>query len=62
MNSVFSLIKEPLTYPHYTGISKRTNTVDITIKMPARGEIHHLAIDATGLKVFGESEWDIEEA
>lgn len=35
---------------------QRAKTADIPIKMPARGEIRHLAIDVTGLKVFGEGE------
>lgn len=46
-----------ITCPNYSSISKQAKTVDIPIKMPARGEIRHLAIDATGLKVFGEDEW-----
>ncbi len=29
--------------------------------MPARGEIRHLAIDVTGLKVFGEGEWTMKK-
>ncbi len=61
MNSVFSLMKVPLTCPNYSSISKRAKTVDISIKMPARGEIRHLAIDATGLKVFGEGEWKMKK-
>lgn len=61
MDSVFSLMKVPLTSPNYSSISKQAKTVDIPIKMPARGEIRHLAIDATGLKVFGEGEWKMKK-
>lgn len=61
MESVFSLMKVPLTSPNYSSIIKRAKTVDIPIKMPARGEIRHLAIDATGLKVFGEGEWKMKK-
>lgn len=55
------MMKVPLTSPNYSSISKRAKTVDISIKMPARGEIRHLAIDATGLKVFGEGEWKMKK-
>ena len=61
MDSVFKLMKVPLRCPNYSSISKRAKTVDISIKMPARGEIRHLAIDATGLKVFGEGEWKMKK-
>jgi len=57
MDSIFSLMKVPLKCPNYSSISKRAKRVNVSIKMPVRGEIKHLAIDATGLKVFGEGEW-----
>ena len=61
MDSVFSLMNVPLKCPNYSSISKRAKTVDISIKMPVRGEIRHLAIDSTGLKVFGEGEWHMKK-
>ncbi len=61
LNSIFSLMKLPLRSPGYTCISKRAKTVNISIKMPIRGEIRHLAIDSTGLKVFGEGEWKMKK-
>ncbi|MET2898756.1 IS5 family transposase [Vibrio rotiferianus] len=57
INSILSLMKISLRCPSYTRISRRAKNVDVSIKMPARGEIRHLAIDATGLKVFGDGEW-----
>ncbi|WP_457774952.1 transposase [Serratia fonticola] len=58
MKSVFNL---PLCCPDYSLASKRANSVNISIKMPTRGEISHLVIDATGLKVFGEGEWKVDQ-
>ena len=61
MNSVFQLMKVPLTCPNYSSISKRAKDLDINIKFPASGEIRHLVIDSTGLKVFGEGEWKVKK-
>ncbi|UXI00529.1 IS5 family transposase [Photobacterium sp. TY1-4] len=42
------------------GNQRHSKTVDIPTQVLARGEIRHLAIDATGLKVFGEGEWKMK--
>jgi hypothetical protein len=57
INSVFKLAQLPLSCPHYSCISKRAKTVNVTFKPKTKGAIQHLAIDATGLKVYGEGEW-----
>lgn len=49
----------PLTSPDYTCISKRSKTVQVKYRNKSRGAIHHIAIDSTGLKVFGEGEWKV---
>lgn len=61
INSVFQLAKVPLVCPHYTCISKRAKSVDVSFKAKTRGIIKHLAIDATGLKVYGEGEWKVKK-
>ncbi|MFB2659115.1 IS5 family transposase [Shewanella xiamenensis] len=61
INSVFQLAQVPLVCPHYTCISKRAKTVNIAFKTKSRGAIAHLAIDATGLKVYGEGEWKVKK-
>lgn len=61
INSVFKLANVPLVCPHYTCISKRAKTVNISFKTKTRGAIEHLAIDATGLKVYGEGEWKVKK-
>jgi hypothetical protein len=46
----------PLISPGYSSISKWAKTVDIKYRLPSRGAVTHLVIDATGLKVFCEGE------
>jgi hypothetical protein len=61
VDSIFALMKVPLNCPDYTCISKRAKSVNIPFKTPTRGEIAHLVIDSTGLKVFGEGEWKVKK-
>ncbi|OIN15366.1 hypothetical protein AO411_2022810 [Salmonella enterica subsp. enterica serovar Sarajane] len=59
VDSIFKVMELLLCCPDYSLVSKRTKSVNISIKTPARGEIEHLVIDSTGLKVFGEGEWKV---
>lgn len=61
VDSIFKLMELPLCYPDYSLVSKRAKSVNISIKTPTRGEISHLVIDSTGLKVFGEGEWKVRQ-
>ncbi|WP_425667491.1 IS5 family transposase [Vibrio tubiashii] len=61
INSIFKLAQLPLSCPHYSCISKRAKTVNVAFKTKTKGTIQHLAIDATGLKVFGEGEWKVKK-
>lgn len=61
VDSIFKLMGLLLRCPDYSLISKRAKTVKISIKTPTRGEIAHLVIDGTGLKVFGEGEWKVRQ-
>lgn len=61
IDSVFKLANAPLVCPHYTCISRRAKDVDVNFKASTRGAIQHLAIDATGLKVYGEGEWKVKK-
>nr|WP_267712587.1 IS5 family transposase [Klebsiella pneumoniae] len=53
IDSIFSLMNVPLRCPDYSCVSRRAKSVNISFKTPTRGEIAHLVIDSTGLKVFG---------
>lgn len=61
LDSVFKLANIPLVCPHYTCISRRSKDVEVSFKTKTRGAIQHLAIDATGLKVYGEGEWKVKK-
>lgn len=61
VDSIFRKMVLPLRCPDYSLVSKRSKTVNISIKTPTRGEISHLVIDSTGLKVFGEGEWKVRQ-
>ncbi|MEZ8843907.1 IS5 family transposase [Vibrio splendidus] len=61
IDSIFELLEVPLTPPDYTCISKRSKTVQVKYRNKSRGAIRHIAIDSTGLKVFGEGEWKVKK-
>lgn len=61
VDSIFTLMTLSLRCPDYSLVSKRAKSVNISIKTPTRGEISHLVIDSTGLKVFGEGEWKVRQ-
>ena len=61
VDSTFTLMKLPLRCPDYSCVSRRAKSVSIPFKNPTRGEIAHLVIDSTGLKVFGEGEWKVKK-
>lgn len=60
IDSIFALMGVPLRSPDYTSVSKWAKSVNVSFKTPTRGEIAHLGIDSTGLKVFGEGEWKVK--
>ncbi|ATF09578.1 Mobile element protein [Candidatus Enterovibrio altilux] len=59
INPVFKFVQLPLSYPHYSCISKRTKTINVTLKTQNKGSTHNLAIDSTGLKAYGERRWEV---
>ncbi|HGF5132331.1 IS5 family transposase [Vibrio parahaemolyticus] len=61
IDSVFSLANVPIVCPHSSCISRRAKQVEVSFKPKTRGAIQHLAIDATGLKVYGEGEWKVKK-
>lgn len=61
IDSIFTLMKLPLRCPDYSCVSRRAKSASIPFKNPTRGEITHLVIDSTGLKVFGEGKWKVKK-
>ncbi|ATF09781.1 Mobile element protein [Candidatus Enterovibrio altilux] len=43
-----------MSYPHYSCISKRAKTVNVTFKKKNKRTIPYLAIDFTGFTVYSE--------
>jgi len=58
---IFALMGVPLRSLDYSGVSKRTKSVNVSFKMSTRDEIAHMVIDSTGLKFFGEGEWKVKK-
>ncbi|MDV5500963.1 IS5 family transposase [Klebsiella pneumoniae] len=61
IDSIFSLMNVPLRCPDYSCVSRRAKSVNVSFKTPTRGEIAHLVIDSTGLKVFGEGGVEVKK-
>ena len=61
IDSIFVLLSVLLRCPDYNCVSRRAKSVSVSFKTPTRGEIVHLVIDSTGLKVFGEGECKLKK-
>ncbi|ENS3351536.1 IS5 family transposase [Salmonella enterica] len=61
IDSIFTLMGVPLRCLNYTCVSRRAKSVNVSFKTVTRGEITHLVIDSTGLKLFGEGEWKVKK-
>ncbi len=61
LNSVLKLANIPFVSPHDPCINCRSKKVEVLCKTKTRGAIQHFAIDATGLKVYGEGEWKVKK-
>ncbi|MBA8667896.1 IS5 family transposase [Holosporaceae bacterium 'Namur'] len=57
VRSIFELIKLKLLVPEFSRLSKRAKYLLNRIKLSPLTEHGCLAIDSTGIKVYGESEW-----
>ena len=48
-----------LELPHYSTVSRRSKELSVDLNpLPTNGTVH-LAIDSTGLKIYGEGEWKV---
>ena len=57
VSSVLGLMRVRLPAPHYSTLSRRARRLELSLAAPKR--IHHLVIDSSGLKVYGEGEWRV---
>jgi Transposase DDE domain len=56
VRSLIHLLRLSLPAPHYSTLSRRAASLEITLPRLSGGPLH-LAIDSTGMKVYGEGEW-----
>ncbi len=61
LDSLFELMNVPLCALDYSCVSKRARSVTVAYRQPPKGGITDLVIDSTGLKAFGEGEWQIRK-
>jgi Transposase DDE domain len=58
VSSVLRLLGSDLPAPHYSTLSRRAAALEV--KLPRRGTGPlHLAVDSTGVKLYGEGEWKV---
>jgi hypothetical protein len=59
LHDLTRLLGLEITVPHYSTFSRRAATLSVPkLARPTDGPVH-LAVDATGLKVYGEGEWKV---
>lgn len=59
IQSLFNLLDINLPVPSYTTLSRRLRQLDVQLNLPLQTEPIALAIDSSGLKVYGEGEWKV---
>lgn len=60
--SLFKLMNIDLNVPHYSTLSRRLEHIPCDlVNTLAPDEPIHLALDSTGLKVYGEGEWKVRQ-
>jgi len=59
LESIFRLMNVNLPVPHYSTFSRRMAKLHIELNARRKAEPMVLAIDSSGLKVFGEGEWKV---
>lgn len=56
--SVLRLMGADAPAPHYSTLSRRAATLEVKLPRLGTGPLH-LAVDSTGLKLYGEGEWKV---
>jgi hypothetical protein len=58
VRSVLRLLGTDLSAPHYSTLSRRAASLEVRLGRLGTGPLH-LAVDSTGLKLYGEGEWKV---
>jgi hypothetical protein len=61
LSSLIDLLHLSLPVPHYTTLSRRRRRLTVALPRHRQHEHLHLVVDATGLKVYGEGEWQVRQ-
>ena len=56
--SVLRLLGADLPAPHYSTLSRRAASLEVRLPRLSAGPLH-LAVDSTGVKLYGEGEWKV---
>ena len=56
--SVLRLLGADLSTPHYSTLSRRAAHLEVELGRSSKGPLH-LAVDSTGVKLYGEGEWKV---
>ena len=57
LRSILSLMDLNLEAPDHTTVSRRSQQLDVDLRLAAEGGPIHLIVDSTGLSIVGEGEW-----
>ena len=55
------VMKKNIKQPNYTTVSRRSHTIKIKLPKIKKNKNIIVAIDSTGLKIFGEGEWKVRQ-
>jgi hypothetical protein len=58
VRSVLLLLGSELPAPHYSTLSRRAASLEVELPRQSKGALH-LAVDSTGVKLYGEGEWKV---
>ena len=61
ISSLFKLMQLSLLVPSYSQVCKRSKTLDFMQLVGNSKKITDIAVDSTGLKVYGEGEWKVRK-
>lgn len=59
--SLMALSEANVPVPDYTTLCRRRKKMTVALSPPASTEPLHLAVDGTGLKIFGDGEWKVRQ-
>ena len=59
VHSLMQLMDLDLPTPHAPILSRRASSLDVALPRQSAGKSLHVLVDATGLKVYGEGEWEV---